>query len=113
MLNARWSSNILSKRESTTVEFKICHLDSIEYKSHEHKNSFLEKNLRWYSLVGVWLTMALIALVYNELKWLIVNSSIGFWSLSSNSRKFLSLRSDAWKDIFYWERMESHSYFLQ
>ena len=42
-----------------------------------------------------------------------IDSSIGFRLSSNNSRKFLSLKSAAWKSILYCERIESHSFFLQ
>ena len=44
---------------------------------------------------------------------LILDGSIGFRSLSSKLRKYLPLKSAAWKSIFYWERIKLHSVFLQ
>jgi len=38
---------------------------------------------------------------------------IRFRLLLSNSKKFLSLNSTAWKDILYCKRTELHSFFLQ
>jgi len=66
--------------------------------------------------------MALVALVQRELEWpkywsqrppLIADSSRGFKSSLRSSRKFLPFRSDAWKNIFYCEVIESQSHFLQ
>jgi len=101
---------------------RIWYLVSIGYDLHGHKIFSLGKNIRWYSPMEAWLTMALVALVHNELEWLkccnqglplIVNSSIGLRLLSSNSRNFLPLKSATWKDIFHCKRTESHSHFLQ
>jgi len=62
----------------------------------------LEKNLKQYSSVGVWLVIALIALIYNKFKYfnhkpsLMYKGSIG-WKLSSKRlRKCLSLKSNTW-----------------
>ena len=102
--------------------YKICHLDSIGYKMHGQANSSLEKNLSWYSLIGVWLMMALVALVQIKLKWpkywsqrllLIADSLRRFELLSRSSRKFLPFRSDTWKYIFHCEIIELQSNFLQ
>ena len=60
--------------------------------------------------IGVWLTMALVALVHNEfdrLKCLshslsfTADGSIGFELSSRSSKKFLLLESDVWKSIFH------------
>jgi len=94
----------------------------MEYKPHKQVNSFLEKNLSWYFPIKAWLTIALMALAQRELEWLkywshelplIVDSSRGFNLLLSNSRKFLSFISNAWKVIFYCAITESQSCFLQ
>ena len=102
--------------------YKICLLVSIKYMSYGHEKFSLEKNLRQYLPMGIWLTIALVTLVYNELKWpnccnyrlpLIFNGLIEFRSLSNKFRKFLSLKSAAWKNILYCKRTESHFLFLQ
>jgi len=92
---------------------KICLLVSIRYMLHRHEKSSLGKNLRQYLLISTWLTIALVALAHNKLEWpnccnqglpLIFNGSIGLRLLSSNSRKFLLLRSATWNDILHcWE----------
>jgi len=92
------------------------------YRPHRQGNSSLGKNLSWYSPIGVWLTIALVALVQRELEWLkywshglslIVDSSIRFDSLSSNLRKFFPFRSDAWKVILHCAIVELQFCLLQ
>jgi len=70
------------------------------YALHGYAMSSLGKNLSWYSLVGVWLTTALIALVHSELKWpnclsygplFLVDGLREFRSLSSDSRNYFPL----------------------
>ena len=94
----------------------------MEYKPHRQANSSLGKNLNWYSTIRAWLTIALVALVQRKLEWpkywshrllLIVDSLKRVDLSSSNLRKFLSFRSDAWKVIFYCILIESQSHFLQ
>jgi len=43
--------------------WNICYLDSIGYELHGHSNFSLGKNLSQYLPIGVWLTIALEALV--------------------------------------------------
>ena len=102
--------------------YRIWCLVLIGYDPHGHKMSSLEKNLRQYLLIGVWLIIALVALIYNELEWLkccsqglslMIDGSIGLRLLSSNFRKNFPLRSATWKDIFHCKRTELHSCFLQ
>jgi len=101
--------------------YKICFQDSIGYKPQEHKKFCLGKNLSLYSPIDVWLTMALVALVQRELEWLkccnhrlplIFDGLRGLKSLSRILRKFLSLRSNVWKDIFHWDKMSLKLCFL-
>ena len=49
--------------------WSMCLLILIGYLLHGHMNSFLGKNLSWYSLIGAWLTMALVALAHSEFEW--------------------------------------------
>ena len=100
----------------------ICYLVSIGYEPHEHVKFSLGKNLSQYLSIGVWLVIALVARAQSEFKWpncdsyrppLEYDGSIGCKSLSKRSRKLLPLKSDAWKDIFHCDRIESHSDFLQ
>ena len=79
------------------------------YDLHGQLKSFLEKNLILYSLIGVWLVIALDALAHKELEWpknlshkppLEYNSSMGLLSTSMRLRKCFPLVSKAWKVIF-------------
>jgi len=95
------------------------------YNPHEHIKSSLGKNLSWYSSVGVWLTITLVALMYNELEWLKcwshrllfladgLRGLRGFSLLSSSSRNCLFLKSKAWKNVFQRLRIDSLLCFLQ
>ena len=74
------------------------------YTLYRQVNSSIGKNLSWYSPIGAWLTIALVALVQIKLKWpkywtygllLIVDSLREFELLLSSSRKFLPFRSNA------------------
>ena len=102
--------------------WRICCLDLMGYKPHEQLKISKEKNLNQYSPIGAWLVIALNAQVQSEFKWLNCEShgpslehedSMGSKLSLNKLRKFLSLESDAWKVIFHWDRMESHSDFLQ
>ena len=71
---------------------------------HKHLNSFWEKNISWYSPIGAWLTIALVALAQSELEWpkylshgppSDINGLTDFKSLSSSSRKLHPLLSNA------------------
>ena len=96
-------------------------LDSMGYKPHRHLNSSQEKNLSQYSPIGAWLTIALVALVHNELEWpknlsheppLAAYSSIEFEFSSRRFIKLWPLVFDAWNDIFQLLRIESYLLFL-
>ena len=100
----------------------MCHLVSIGYVLHEHIKLSLGKKLSQYSPIGAWLVIALIAQAQSKFEWPNCNSHrppleydglIGCKSSPRRSRNFLPLKSDAWKVIFYCERIESHSDFLQ
>ena len=90
--------------------------------SHRHENSSLEKNLNQYSLIRTWLIIALETQAHNKFEYLkcynhglplMLDSLIEFRLSSNRSRKFLSLKSAAWKIIFHCERIELHLAFLQ
>ena len=98
------------------------YLVSIGYRPQGQVKLSLEKNLNLYSSIGVWLVIALEAQAQSKFEWLNCNShrpsleldgSIGFKSSLNRSRKFLSLELDAWKVIFHWKSIDSHSDFLQ
>ena len=100
--------------------WRIWRLVSIGYCPQGHVNSSRGKNLRQYSPVGVWLTMALEALMHSELEWpkyfsheppLKYVSSMIFESSSRSSKKFLPLASEAWNVIFQVLRISSHLVF--
>ena len=100
---------------------KMWHLVSIGYCLQGQLNSSLGKNQSLYSLIGVWLVIALDALVHNELKWpkylsheppLIYNSSIVLSLLSTRLRKCLPFISDVWNVIFHLFTRSSHLFFL-
>ena len=102
--------------------WRMCCLDSIGYKPHRQLKISEGKNLNRYSPIGAWLVIALDAWVQSKFEWLNYKShgsplehedSMGSKSSLNRLRKFLSLESDAWKVIFYWDRMELHSDFLQ
>ena len=95
--------------------------DSIEYKLHRHLNSSQGKNLSWYLPIGVWLIIALVALIYNELKWpknfshrlsLATYNLIGFEFLLRRFIKLWPLAFDTWNIIFQLLRIELYSLFL-
>ena len=76
---------------------------------HRQLKSSLGKNLILYSLIRVWLVIALNTLAYRELKWpknfsyeppLVYEDSIGLSSLSTRLRKCFPLKSKAWNIIF-------------
>jgi len=78
------------------------------------------KNFKWYLSMGVWLTIALIALVHSKLEWLKCfshNLPLEYIDLmilrllSRRSRNFLSLLSKAWNIIFHMFVILSHSFF--
>ena len=86
----------------------IWHLDLIGYNLHRQLNSSLRKNFSWYSPIGVWFVITLIALVHSELEWLnclihglplVYEGSISVRSLFNRLRNCFPLRSNAWKVI--------------
>lgn len=96
-------------------------LVSIKYILYGQLKSFLGKNQRWYSSIGVWLIIALVALIHNEFKCLkyliyrlllIYKGSIGRILLFKRLRKYLSLKLDAWKMICQFLMIFLHSFFL-
>ena len=100
----------------------MCCLDLIRYKPHGQLKISKGKNFNWYSPIGAWLVIVLDAWVQIKFEWLNCKSygpplqykGLMRSKLSLNrSRKFLSLESDTWKIIFHWDRIESHSDFLQ
>jgi len=102
--------------------WSICYLVLIEYELYRYVKLSLGKNLSRYSPIEAWLIIALVAQAYSEFKWPNCNShrppleydgSIECKSSSKRSRKLLSLKSNAWKVIFYCERIELHLDFLQ
>ena len=92
----------------------------IGYLLHRHMNSSLGKNLSQYSLIGAWLTMALIALVHSKFEWpkyLSHNPPFTYVSTillrlsSRRSIKFLPLLSDTLNVTFHLLINLSHSFF--
>ena len=88
---------------------KIWCLISIGWRLYRQLKSSLKKNHRWYSPVGVWFVIALVALVHSEFKWpknwshvlpLQYEGSKILLSLLTKSKKLFPFRSDAWKVIF-------------
>ena len=97
------------------------HLDSIRYFLHGQLKSLLGKKQRQYSPIGVWLTMALVALTHKEFECpkyliheppLVYEGSIGWRSSSNRSRSCLPFASDTWKVIFQIFKISLHSLFL-
>ena len=97
-------------------------LVSIGYRPHGHLKSSFRKNCNQYSPIGVWFVMALVVWVHNKLEdpkaWsqgppLMYDGSMISLLLSTRSRKFLPLPSDAWNVIFYWLMMLSLSDFCK
>ena len=102
--------------------WSTCHLVSIGYVPYGHVKLSLGKNLSWYSPIGAWLVIALVAWAQSEFEWPSCNSHrlpleydglIRCKLLPRRSRKFLPLESDVWKVIFHCKRIELHSDFLQ
>jgi len=100
---------------------KMWCLVSIGYCLQGQLKSSLEKNLSLYSLVRVWLIIALDTLVHNELEWpkylshelpLICDSFIMLSLLLTRLRKCLPFISNAWKVIFHLLTRLSHLFFL-
>ena len=100
---------------------KICYLDLMGYRPHRQLNSSLGKNLSLYSSIGTWLVIALVALAQSKLEWLkfwsyglslVYDSLSSLLSSSTRLRKWLLLRSDAWKIIFHLLVRSLHSSFL-
>ena len=100
----------------------MCLLVSIGYRLHRHLKSSFRKNHNQYSPVVVWFVMALVARAHRELEepkaWshrpsLMYNGSMVLLLMSTRSRKFFPLPSEAWKVIFYGLIMLSLLVFLQ
>ena len=114
LLGFQYSLNLL-------YSWRMWYLISIEWRPHRQLNSFLRKKHIQYSLIGVWLVIALVALAHSVFEWPTYWSHvlpllyIGFKILSllsTKSRKLFLFRSDAWKVIFQLLMMSSHSDFL-
>ena len=96
--------------------WRMCLLNSGQEKSS------LGKNLRWYSPIGAWLVIALVALTQRVFEWpkywshgppLIIDGTRGKRLSSHNPRKFFPLWSDAWKDLLHCAEIISQLHFLQ
>ena len=114
-------SNTFSKRKSISIKFQeeseVCYC----IPSGIPLNSSCGKNLRQYSPMEAWLTMALNALAYNKFEWpkyFSHNSPLEYKSLmgcrlsSKSSRNSLPFVSEAWNIIFQLLRILLHLFFL-
>jgi len=110
-----WKQDILGLNSRNMRIFSIGEL------LYRHANNLLEKNLSIYLPIGAWFVIRLMMWVYSKLgrqKYFSQVLSleyigwIGWWSLLFKSRKYFSLKLDAWKYICYILIIKSHSSLL-
>jgi len=88
---------------------------------YRHLKSSRGKNLNQYLPIGVWFTIALVALTHSEVEWSKYLSQVlpleyigskDLLLLLRSLRNRCSFSSDTWKIIFHLIRISSHSLFL-